>query len=177
MPNAVCAQGIQVRSPAEPSGLTGSPSGEHGRSSLLSLSLLSLRKLDGMAGAGIYFNRMVEYGSSLLDQVFTAVADPTRRAILDALARKPAKITEIARPFPVSLNAISKHIKTLERAGLIRRVVVGREHYCHLEPRALRPVTDWLEHHRAFWEARLEALERHVVAKRRRGRGGDEQTE
>jgi len=129
-------------------------------------------KLDGTAGARIYFNHMVEYNPGLLDQVFTAVADPTRRAILAALARRPAKVTEIARPFPVSLNAISKHIKTLERAGLIRRVVVGREHYCHLEPRALRPATDWLEHHRAFWEARLEALERHVVAKRKRDRRG-----
>ena len=75
---------------------------------------------------------MVEYQAHALDQVFAAVADPTRRAILDVLARGPATVTEIAHPFPVSLNAISKHIKTLERAGLIRREVVGREHYCHL---------------------------------------------
>ena len=134
-----------------------------------------MRKLDGEAGATIYFNRMVEYGPNVLDQVFAAVADPTRRAILDVLARRPAKITEIARPFPVSLNAISKHIKTLERAGLIRREVVGREHYCHLEPRPLRRATAWLEHHRAFWEARLDALERHIVANRKRGRSGREQ--
>jgi DNA-binding transcriptional ArsR family regulator len=111
---------------------------------------------------------MVEYKSDALDHVFAAVADPTRRAILVSLSRKPATIGEIARPFPVSLNAISKHIKTLERAGLIRREVVGREHYCRLEPRPLRQATAWLERHRAFWEARLDALERHVAAPRKR---------
>jgi DNA-binding transcriptional ArsR family regulator len=114
---------------------------------------------------------MVEYRSTILDDVFSAVADPTRRAILDALARGPARVTELARPFPVSLNAISKHIKTLERAGLIHREIVGREHYCRLELRRLRHATEWLDHHRAFWEARLDALERHLVAKRKRGHG------
>jgi len=115
---------------------------------------------------------MVEYHSDVLDHLFAAVADPTRRAILHVLARGPAKVTEIARPFPVSLNAISKHVKILERAGLIRREVLGREHYCHLEPRPLRQATAWLEHHRTFWEARLDALEAHVLAKRKRVHGG-----
>jgi len=119
---------------------------------------------------------MVEYPSNALDQIFAAVADPTRRTILDVLARGPAKVTEIARPFPVSLNAVSKHIKILERAGLIRREVVGRVHYCHLEPRALQRATTWLEHHRRFWEARLDALERHVAAKRKRDQRGGRQT-
>jgi DNA-binding transcriptional ArsR family regulator len=112
---------------------------------------------------------MVEYQSDVLDHVFAAVADPTRRAILAALARKPATVTEIARSFPVSLNAISKHIKVLERAGLIRREVVGREHHCYLQPRPLHRANAWLEHYRGFWEARLVALERHVAARRRRG--------
>ncbi|HEV2356039.1 MAG TPA: metalloregulator ArsR/SmtB family transcription factor [bacterium] len=115
---------------------------------------------------------MVEYPHRTLDTVFAAVADPTRRAILDALARGPARITEIARPFPLSLNAVSKHVKILERAGLVRRDVVGREHYCHLDPRPLRRATAWLEHHRAFWEARLDALERHVASTRGRPRPG-----
>jgi DNA-binding transcriptional ArsR family regulator len=119
---------------------------------------------------------MVEFRSHPLDQVFAAVADPTRRAILDIVARRPARVTEIARPFPVSLNAISKHIKTLERAGLIRREVVGRKHYRHLEPRPLRRATAWLEHHRLFWETRLDALERHIVAKRKRDQRGGGQT-
>lgn len=111
---------------------------------------------------------MVEHQHAALDHVFAAVADPTRRAILAALGRKPATITELAKPFPVSLNAISKHVKILERAGLVRREVVGREHYCHLEPRPLRRATAWLEHYRGFWEVRLAALERHVLAKRKR---------
>ena len=111
---------------------------------------------------------MVEYRSGPLDHVFAAVADPTRRAILAAVARRPARITELARQFPVSLNAVSKHIKVLERAGLIRREVVGREHYCHLEPRPLRQATAWLEHYRGFWEVRLAALERQVLARRKR---------
>lgn len=111
---------------------------------------------------------MVEYKSPTLDHVFAAMADPTRREILAALSRKPATVGEIARPFPISLNAVSKHIKTLERAGLIRRQVVGRKHYCRLEPRPLRQATAWLEHHRAFWEARLDALERHILAARKR---------
>lgn len=113
---------------------------------------------------------MVEYQPDVLDHVFSAVADPTRRAILAALARKPATVGEIARPFPASLNAISKHIKVLERAGLIRREVLGRKHFCHLEPQPLRQATAWLEHHREFWEVRLAALERHVLATRKRSR-------
>jgi len=100
--------------------------------------------------------------------VFAAVADPTRRAILAALSRGPATVGEIARPFPVSLNAISKHIKILERAGLVRRRVVGREHYCHFDAQPLGKAIDWLAHYREFWEARLGALERHLLAKRRR---------
>src|SRR6516165_6622865 len=100
-------------------------------------------------------NRMVEYQRDL-DAVFAAVADPTRRAILAALARKPATVTEIARPFPVSLNAISKHLMVLERAGLIRRRVVGREHHCSIEPKPLRNAAAWFDHYRMFWEERLD---------------------
>jgi DNA-binding transcriptional ArsR family regulator len=107
---------------------------------------------------------MVEHPGNL-DRVFAAIADPTRRAILGALSRKPATITEIARPFPVSLNAISKHVMVLERAGLIQREVVGREHRCSLRVRPLRDAAEWLDHHRAFWEARLDALERHLHVK------------
>src|SRR5215472_1593252 len=92
--------------------------------------------LTGEAPCGM-INRMVEYHRDL-DSVFAAVADPTRRAILATLARKPATVTEIARPFPVSLNAISKHLMVLERAGLIRRRVVGREHHCSIKIKRLR---------------------------------------
>lgn len=110
---------------------------------------------------------MVEHNTEGLDRVFSAVADPTRRAILAALAREPATITEIARPFPVSLNAISKHILVLERAGLIKREVVGREHRCRLDPAPLRKASAWLEHYRKFWDLRLDALERHLISQRK----------
>ena len=110
-------------------------------------------------------NHMVEYIQESLDRVFNAVADPTRRAILRALAKHPATITEIAEPFPVSLNAVSKHVMVLERAGLIRREILGREHLCSLDPRPLRDATSWLEGYRHFWDVRLDALE-HYVAKK-----------
>jgi DNA-binding transcriptional ArsR family regulator len=100
-----------------------------------------------------------------LDQVFSALGNPTRRAILQALARRPATISEIARPFPVSFNAISKHVMVLEQAGLVRREIRGREHHCRIDPRPLREADVWLEHYRQFWEARLDALELYVARK------------
>lgn len=118
------------------------------------------------------FNRMVEYPQEGLNRVFSAVADPTRRAILQALAKKPATITEIAKPFRVSLNAVSKHVMVLERAGLVRREVQGREHVCSLEARPLQDATAWLDYYRQFWEVRLDALERYVARKMRRVKKG-----
>jgi len=115
---------------------------------------------------------MVEYRPEMLDRVFAAVADPTRRAILAALAEKPATIGAIAEPFPVSLNAISKHVMVLERAGLIRREIVGREHRCRFKPAPLREASAWLEHYRRFWDVRLDALERHILAKKQRKNDG-----
>lgn len=107
---------------------------------------------------------MVEYsGAAKLDQVFSALADPTRRAIVQGLTRRPATINEIANPFPVSLNAISKHVMVLERAGLVRREIKGREHLCWIDPRPLGEANAWLEHYRQFWEQRLDALEIYVA--------------
>ena len=107
---------------------------------------------------------MVEHSQSAeLDRVFSALADPTRRAILRRLTYRPATISEIAKPFRVSLNAISKHVMTLERAGILRRQIKGREHYCWIEPGPLREANEWLEHYRQFWEQRLDALEAYVA--------------
>jgi DNA-binding transcriptional ArsR family regulator len=111
---------------------------------------------------------VVEHSSEALDRVFAAVADPTRRAILASLARRPATISQIAAPFHVSLNAISKHVMVLERAGLVRREVLGREHRCCLDPEPLHKASAWLNHYRRFWDVRLDALERHVLAKKQR---------
>lgn len=119
---------------------------------------------------------MVErFPTAELDRIFAALADPTRREILRRLGARSATINQIAEPFSVSLNAISKHVMVLERAGLVRREVKGREHYCWIEPRPLREAEEWLEHYREFWEQRLDALEVYVAkkfkAKKRRGHG------
>ena len=107
-----------------------------------------------------------------LDGVFSALGDPTRRAILQVLAERPATITEIAKPFPVSLNTISKHVMVLERVGLVRREIRGREHRCFIDPRPLREADAWLEHYRQFWEQRLDALEAYVARKHQRSKRG-----
>jgi DNA-binding transcriptional ArsR family regulator len=109
---------------------------------------------------------MGEHHASRLDDVFGAVADPTRRAILVRLGRSPARITDIAKDFPISLNSVSKHLMVLERAGLVRRQIQGREHVCTLNPRPLRQAARWMDEVRAFWETRLDAMERHLVSKR-----------
>ena len=111
---------------------------------------------------------MVEYSTTSLDRVFAAVADPTRRAILDKLARKPALVTEIASRFPVSLNAVSKHLRTLERAGLIEREIRGRQHLCRVRTEPLGEAIAWMERSYQFWNQRLDALEAHLAKKRRK---------
>ncbi len=102
--------------------------------------------------------------------VFAAVADPTRRALLARLIRGPATVSELAEPFPISFNAVSKHLMVLERAGLLRREVEGRTHYCHLNARPLRQAADWLEPYRTFWEERLDALDELLAERRAKGR-------
>jgi DNA-binding transcriptional ArsR family regulator len=97
----------------------------------------------------------------LLDATFAALADPTRRAILARLAAGQATVTELAAPFEMSQPAISKHLKVLERAGLITRGRDAQRRPCRLEARALKAATDWLENYRAYWQEsyqRLDAL-------------------
>jgi DNA-binding transcriptional ArsR family regulator len=102
-----------------------------------------------------------------LDRVYGAIADPTRRAILAALAGGDANVGTLVDRFPISFNGVSKHVKVLERAGLIERTVRGREHLLHLRAAPLRDAVRWLEHYRGFWDARLEALEKYLVQQRR----------
>lgn len=110
---------------------------------------------------------MGEYKSDRLDGVFNALSDPTRRAILARLSgREAARVTEIAAHFPISLNSVSKHIRMLERAGLVRRSVVGRDHLLSLDAAPLAEARDWIEHYRSFWEDRLAALETYVLSKK-----------
>jgi len=110
--------------------------------------------------------------SGRLDAAFSAMADPTRRAILARLALADARVTEIAGDFPVSLNAVSKHIKMLERAELVRRKVQGRDHILSLNAVAMAEAAGWMEHYRHFWEDRLASLEKFVINQRASARKG-----
>lgn len=95
-----------------------------------------------------------------LDRTLTALADPTRRAILQRLASGEARVTELARPFSMSLNAVSKHILVLERAKLVKRRKVGREHFLSYRPEPFDAAARWMEETRRFWGPKLDALER-----------------
>lgn len=101
---------------------------------------------------------MVEQQSEHLDSVFHALADPTRRAMLHSLAQGEHTVGELAEPFRMSLAAASKHVKTLERAGLVRRTVQGRTHVCRLDPGPLAEAHGWLRFYERFWNERLDAL-------------------
>jgi DNA-binding transcriptional ArsR family regulator len=105
-----------------------------------------------------------------LDQIYGAIADPTRRAILGALARCDVRVGSLADRFPISFNGVSKHVKVLERAGLLERRIQGREHWLSLKPGGIREATRWLDHYRTFWDSRLEALEAFLLKGRRAGR-------
>jgi DNA-binding transcriptional ArsR family regulator len=94
-----------------------------------------------------------------LDQTLLALADPTRRAILQRLSAGETRVTEIARPFAISLNSVSKHIRMLERAGLVRRRRAGREHLLSLTPAPLDAAAEWIDAQRTLWRARLQALD------------------
>lgn len=106
-----------------------------------------------------------------LDQTLVALADPTRRAILARLSAGEARVTELAMPFDISLNSVSKHIRMLERAKLIKRRVVGREHFLSFNRAALDEAAEWIEKHRTLWTARLDALDEMLKAEDRRKKG------
>jgi DNA-binding transcriptional ArsR family regulator len=97
-----------------------------------------------------------------LDAVFSALADPTRRRILVRLARGEASITELAEPFAMTLPAVSKHLRVLERAGLVRRERDGWYHRCRLEARPLRDAATFVERWRPYWEQTLDQLAQHL---------------
>lgn len=101
---------------------------------------------------------MVELNNPQLDTVFHALGDATRRAMLRQLAGGERTVSELAEPFSMSLAAASKHIKTLESAGLIRREVQGRTHMCRLEPGPLASATEWLTYYEQFWTSSLDVL-------------------
>jgi DNA-binding transcriptional ArsR family regulator len=93
-----------------------------------------------------------------LDVLFSALADPTRRRIVERLARRPLTVGEIAAGFTISQPAISKHVKILEESGLLTREVVGRVHHCRVSPKAMRVATTWFDRQQRYWESALDNL-------------------
>jgi DNA-binding transcriptional ArsR family regulator len=103
-----------------------------------------------------------------LNDVLSAISHPTRRAIIRTLANGPARFLDVAEPFDVALNAVTKHLKLLERAGLIEREKRGREVFISLRPEALRLVADWVHEYERFWNEKLDEFEGYFKAKRRK---------
>lgn len=114
--------------------------------------------VDCLPGA-IIFNRMVDQNAQDLNTVFHALGDATRRRMLADLALGDRTVSQLAEPFAMSLAAASKHIKSLEKAGLIRREVQGRTHVCRLRPEPLANAHEWLSFYERFWTQRLDVLE------------------
>ena len=112
-------------------------------------------------------NQMVEYRDEPLDALYGALSHPVRRELIDRLQPRGATVTQLARPFEMSLAAVSKHIGILEGAGLLTRTIHGREHHLALEPRSLLPAAEWLDTYRRFWETRLDLLDARIRDSRR----------
>lgn len=108
-----------------------------------------------------------QQNAEILDLVFSAISDSTRRSILDRLRHGSLTVTELAEPYGMSLNAVSKHIKTLEKAGLIKREIHGREHTCRLDTAKFEAAMDWMSYYTKFWTTRLDALEVHLKKNKR----------
>lgn len=105
----------------------------------------------------LLLNSMLNYQQPL-DHMFQALADPTRRAIVDRLCRGPASVTELAKPLSMSLPAVVQHIQVLEASGLVRSQKAGRVRTCRIEAKALRSAEHWIAERRTLWERRLDAL-------------------
>src|SRR5438309_10923333 len=106
---------------------------------------------------------MVKHSPRTLNQTFAALADPTRRQILAHLARGDRRVTDLARPHSMSLPAVSKHLRVLEKAGLLRRRRYGRVHQLRLEAKPLKQAALWVEEYRKFWEGSLDRLAEYLV--------------
>jgi DNA-binding transcriptional ArsR family regulator len=113
---------------------------------------------------------MVKYSASDLNRTFAALADPTRRRILAHLARGNHRVTHLARPHAMSLPAVSKHLRVLEKAGLLRRRRYGRVHEIELDAGPLRQAAQWVEDYRKFWEGSLDRLAEYLEKTKRTGK-------
>jgi DNA-binding transcriptional ArsR family regulator len=108
-----------------------------------------------------------------LSQTFAALADPTRRAILARLSTGQCSVTELAEPFDMSLPAVSKHLRVLERAGLIDRHRDAQWHRCHINAAPLKNIVDWAEHYRGLWEGRMDRLDTYLQQLHTKSKRGD----
>jgi DNA-binding transcriptional ArsR family regulator len=126
--------------------------------------------------AGAIVNQMVKHSAEQLDTVFAALSDPTRRRILETLAAGESLVTRLAAPFNMSLPAVSKHLRVLENAGLLKRTRVGREHRIELEAEPMKEALQWMERYRRFWEGSLGALadylENTSTSNKKKGKSG-----
>jgi DNA-binding transcriptional ArsR family regulator len=111
---------------------------------------------------------MVKYRNRQLDAVYSAISHPVRRSVLERLRPGRATVGELATHYPMSLVAVSKHIRVLEAAGLVRRSIDGREHHLSLEPAPLLQAAGWLGAYQQFWEERLDLLDARLRARKRR---------
>ena len=101
---------------------------------------------------------MVKYQEATLDATFSALADPTRRAILASLSQKSLTVLELAEPFDISLPAVSKHLRVLERAGLLKQEKEGRIRRCKLQAQPMKEAAQWIDKYKRFWEGQLDSL-------------------
>lgn len=102
---------------------------------------------------------MVNYNEQQLNQIFSALSDPTRRAMLLRLANEEMSVSDLSKPFLMSKSAITKHVKVLEKAGLLARTIEGRVHQCRFDAKPLQQATQWMSFYQEFWEAKFDALD------------------
>jgi DNA-binding transcriptional ArsR family regulator len=108
---------------------------------------------------------------AVIDRTFRALADPTRRAMVERLARGPASVSELAKPFRMALPSLLEHLRALENSGLVATAKVGRVRTCRLDPAPIERTQAWLARQRAVWEGRLDRLEDHLAALQGKGNG------
>src|SRR4051812_2532668 len=108
-------------------------------------------------------NRPAAPNATLLNLIFAALSDPSRRGIVERLQAGEATVSDLAAPLAMSLPAVSKHLRVLENAGLLQRRIVGRTHYLRVDPTPLKEASRWIERHRLWWEGSFDRLEKHLA--------------
>ena len=129
--------------------------------------------VDSLGGPALTFNQMVKSNAARLDRVFHALSDSTRRSILRDVSKRAKTVGEIAKPYRMSLAAVSKHIKVLESAELIARERRGSFQIVRIDAKNLRPAEEWLAYYEGFWSDRLDALQRQLEGEDDGNNGGE----